>query len=68
MTGDPLVPMSHIYARDLTAQARALRKRADDAAWDFDFDVEAELTARVGRLEDEAEDLISRPSVPYPLF
>ena len=68
MTGDSRVPMSHVYAHNLTAQARALRKRADDAAWDFDFDVEAELIEKARHLEHEAEELISRPSVPYPLF
>lgn len=65
---DPLLTRSHLYAKDLTATARALRSKADDAAWNFDFDVEADLIARAIRLEDEAEALIERPDEVYPLF
>lgn len=67
-TEDPNVPMSHTYASRLHSEAKDLRMQADNAAWNLDMDIAAELERKARWCEAKYEELIMEPNVWYPLF
>lgn len=66
--GDRHLTRSHLYASDLLRTVKRLTSEADEAAWNFDFDVSDDLNRRAAVLRKEAYSLLSMKDEIYPLF